>query len=183
MLTEVVMAGFGGQGLMLIGKLLAEASMDEGKEVCWLPSYGPEMRGGTANCTVVVSDNPVASPVINKPRTLVAMNRPSLEKFGPKVRSGGLVLINSSLIDVNTGRDDVTEVLIAANEEAQKIGNDKAANMVILGAYIGIMEVCTLDSVIKWMEHQFEGKQKIIDLNRKALERGFELGKAAEVKV
>jgi len=183
MLTEVVMAGFGGQGLMLIGKLLAEASMDEGKEVSWLPSYGPEMRGGTANCTVVVSDKPVASPVINTPRSLVAMNRPSLDKFGPQVRPGGLILINSSLIHVKTGRDDVIEVLIPANDEAQKIGNDKVANMVILGAYIAITQVCTLESISRWMEHQFEGKDKIIELNKVALKRGYELGKAAEVKV
>ena len=118
MLMEVVMAGFGGQGLMLIGKLLAEASMTEGKEVSWLPSYGPEMRGGTANCTVVVSDKPVASPVINMPLSLVAMNRPSLDKFGPQVKSGGLVLINSSLIDIGTGRHDVTEFFIEPNKEA-----------------------------------------------------------------
>ncbi|MCK4719276.1 2-oxoacid:acceptor oxidoreductase family protein [bacterium] len=183
MLMEVVMAGFGGQGLMLIGKLLAEASMDEGKEVSWLPSYGPEMRGGTANCTVVVSDKPVASPVINMPQSLVVMNRPSLDKFGPQVKSGGLIIINSSMIEVGTGRDDVTEVRISANDEAQTIGSDKCANMVMLGTYIAITEVCSLDAVIRWMEHQFEGKDKIIDLNRKALKRGYELGKAQEVKV
>ena len=182
MLMEVVMAGFGGQGLMLIGKLLAEASMDEGKEVSWLPSYGPEMRGGTANCTVVVSDDPVASPVINMPQSLIVMNRPSLEKFGPQVKKGGLVIINSSLIDIGTGRDDVREVRIPCNEEAQAIGSDKSANMVALGAYIALTGVCSLESVIKWMEHQFEGKAKIIDFNRQALERGFELGKAQEVK-
>ncbi len=181
MLTEVVMAGFGGQGLMLIGKLLAEASMDEGKEVSWLPSYGPEMRGGTANCTVVVSDKPVASPVINTPSSLVAMNRPSLDKFGSQVKPGGLIIINSSMIDVGTGRDDVTEVLIPANDEAQKLGTDKCANMVILGAYIAITKVCSLDGIIRWMEHQFEGKGKVIEVNKKALERGYELGEAEGV--
>ncbi len=177
MTTEVVMAGFGGQGLMLIGKLVAEASMDEGKEVSWLPSYGPEMRGGTANCTVVVSDKPVASPVINMPKVLVAMNRPSLERFGPQVRSGGMIIINSSLIDIDSGRDDVTEVRIPANAEAQTIGADKAANMVILGAYVALTGVCKLETVTKWMTHEFEGKQKVIDVNKQALERGFELGK------
>ncbi len=176
MLAEVVMAGFGGQGLMLIGKLLAEASMDEGKEVCWLPSYGPEMRGGTANCTVVVSDKPVASPVINTPQALVAMNRPSLEKFGPQVKPGGLVIINSSLIDIGTGRDDVTEFYIEANKEALALGSGRSANMIALGAYVALTEVCTLDSVIHWMEHQFEGKEAVIEINRKALHRGFELG-------
>ena len=182
MLTEVVMAGFGGQGLMLIGKLLAEASMDEGKEVSWLPSYGPVMRGGTANCTVVVSDKPVASPDINTPWALVAMNRPSLERFGPQVRPGGLVIINSSMIDVGTGRDDVTEVRIPANDEARKIGTDRSANMVVLGAYIALTGTCSLDAIIRWMEHQFEGKSGVIEANRKCLERGYELGEAQEVK-
>jgi len=173
---EVVMAGFGGQGLMLIGKLLAEASMDEGKEVSWLPSYGPEMRGGTANCTVVVSDKPVASPVINTPMSLVAMNRPSLDKFGPQVKPGGLIVINSSLIDVKTGRDDVREVLVECNKEAQALGSDKSANMIALGAYLALTKVCGMDAVVKWMEHQFEGKDKVIEINRQALKRGFELG-------
>lgn len=183
MLTEVVMAGFGGQGLLLIGKLLAEASMDEGKEVSWLPSYGPEMRGGTANCTVVISDKPVASPVINTPWALVAMNRPSLDKFASQVKPGGLIIINSSMIDVGSCRTDVTEVRIPANDEARELGTDKAANMIVLGAYIALTGICTLESIMKWMEHQFETKPKVIDINRKALERGFELGKAAEVKV
>jgi 2-oxoglutarate ferredoxin oxidoreductase subunit gamma len=182
MLMEVVMAGFGGQGLMLIGKLLAEASMDEGKEVSWLPSYGPEMRGGTANCTVVISDTPVASPVINIPQSLVVMNRQSLEKFGSQVKPGGLVLVNSSLITITTGRTDVREVRIPCNDEAQALGSDKSANMIALGAYVALTGVCKLETVMKWMEHQFEGKTKVIDINRKALERGFELGKAQEVK-
>ena len=183
MTLEVVMAGFGGQGLMLIGKLLAEAAMDEGKEVSWLPSYGPEMRGGTANCTVVVSDKPVASPVINTPQALVAMNRPSLERFGPQVRPNGFIIINDSLIDVGTGRDDVREIRIKANEEARALGSDKAANMIVLGTFVAITGVCGLESVEKWMEHQFEGKEKVIEVNRKALRRGFELGKDMEVKV
>jgi len=180
--TEVVMAGFGGQGLLLIGKLLAEASMDEGREVSWLPSYGPEMRGGTANCTVVVSDKPVASPVINTPWALVAMNRPSLERFGPQVKPGGLIIINSSLIDIGSGRNDVKEVRVAANDEARALGTDRAANMIVLGAYVALTGVCSLDSIIKWMEHQFESKAKVIEVNRKALQRGYELGKAQEVK-
>src|SRR3990172_8560909 len=114
MTMQVVMAGFGGQGLMLIGKLLAEACMDEGKEVSWLPSYGPEMRGGTANCTVVVSDQPVASPVINNPTALLIMNKQSMVKFAPQVRSGGLIVVNSSMVDIESGRNDVREIRIAA---------------------------------------------------------------------
>jgi 2-oxoglutarate ferredoxin oxidoreductase subunit gamma len=181
--TSVIMAGFGGQGLLLIGKLLAEASMDEGKEVSWLPSYGPEMRGGTANCTVVVSDAPVASPVINEPTVLVAMNRPSLERFGPTVKSGGMIIINSSLIDIDSGRADIKHVKIPANEEARALGSDKAANMVILGAFVALTGAATLDGVTRWMEHQFAGKAKVIDINKVALKRGYELAKAQEVQV
>lgn len=117
--TSVLMAGFGGQGTLLAGKLLAEACMDEGMEVSWLPSYGPEMRGGTANCCVVVSDKPVASPVINEPDVLVAMNRPSLERFASTVKKGGVIIINSSLINIKSGRTDIKEYFIPANEEAQ----------------------------------------------------------------
>ena len=116
MQNDVIMAGFGGQGILLIGKMLAYAGMHEGKEVSWLPSYGPEMRGGTANCTVVISDRPVGSPVIRSPRAVVAMNLPSLDKFEPDVRPGGLLLINSSLIDRKTTRDDVT-VIDAVTQE------------------------------------------------------------------
>ena len=181
--TSVIMAGFGGQGLLLIGKLLAEASMSEGKEVSWLPSYGPEMRGGTTNCTVVVSDKPVASPVVNQPSSLVVMNRPSLERFGPQVKSGGLIVINSSMIDCDSGRKDVKQVFIPANDEARALGTDKAANMVILGAFIALTGAASLESVTHWMEHQFEGKAKVIETNRLALNRGYELAKQQEVKV
>ena len=109
MQTEVVMAGFGGQGIMLIGKLLAYAGLDEGKEVAWLPSYGPEMRGGTANCTVVLSDRAIGSPVINSPYASVVMNRPSLDRFGSDVKKNGILIINSSLIDVKSNRDDIDD--------------------------------------------------------------------------
>lgn len=178
---QVVMAGFGGQGLMLIGKLLAEASMDEGKEVSWLPSYGPEMRGGTANCTVVVSDHPVASPVINNPDSLIVMNKPSMVKFAPEVKSGGLILYNSSLIDKGSGRKDVREYPIPANEEAQNVGNNKAANMIMLGAFVAITGACQLSTVDVWMTHQFKTKPKVVELNSMALKRGYELAKELEV--
>lgn len=182
MQNSVIMAGFGGQGLLLIGRILAEASMDEGKEVSWLPSYGPEMRGGTANCTVVIDDKPVCSPVVNEPTALIAMNRPSLEKFGPIVKPGGLIIINSSIVDIDSGRNDVKQYLIRANDEARAVATDKAANMVVLGAYIALTNCASLDSVIKWMGYQFEGKQAIIDANRKALEKGYQLAKEQEAK-
>jgi 2-oxoglutarate ferredoxin oxidoreductase subunit gamma len=134
MQRDVIMAGFGGQGILLIGKMLAYAGMHAGKEVSWLPSYGPEMRGGTCNCTVVISDKPVGSPVIRSPRAVVAMNLPSLEKFEPDLREGGLLLINSSLISRGPERDDVTVVEVPANEIATELGNPRGANMVALGA-------------------------------------------------
>ncbi|HEX9744633.1 MAG TPA: 2-oxoacid:acceptor oxidoreductase family protein [bacterium] len=179
---QVVMAGFGGQGLMLIGKLLAEASMEEGKEVSWLPSYGPEMRGGTANCTVVVSDEPVASPVINNPDALVAMNLPSLDKFSPMIKPGGLIVINSSLIPKKSGRDDVRELMVEGTDIANELGTSKAANMVMLGAFVGASGICRLETIDGWMSHQFKTKTEVVELNRKALQKGLEIGKAIEVK-
>jgi len=129
MQRDVIMAGFGGQGILLIGKMLAYAGMHEGKQVSWLPSYGPEMRGGTCNCTVVVSDKPVGSPVIRSPRAVLAMNLPSLEKFEADIRPGGLLLINSSLIDRGSKRDDLTVIKVPANQLAADLGNPRGANM------------------------------------------------------
>ena len=145
MQRDVIMAGFGGQGILLIGKMLAYAGMREGMEVSWLPSYGPEMRGGTANCTVVISDKPVGSPVIRSPRAVVAMNLPSLEKFEPDVRKGGLLLINSSLINRGAQRDDLTVIEVPANEMASDLGNPRGANMVALGAYLGATDAVSMD--------------------------------------
>ena len=125
---EVVFAGFGGQGVMTAGQLLAYTAMDEGKQVCWIPSYGPEMRGGTANCTIVISSQRIGSPIINNPQSACVFNRPSLDKFGPLIKKGGLILINSSLIDVTSGRDDVDEYLIPVNDMAIKLGNPKYAS-------------------------------------------------------
>jgi 2-oxoglutarate ferredoxin oxidoreductase subunit gamma len=181
MQRDVIMAGFGGQGILLIGKMLAYAGMQEGKEVSWLPSYGPEMRGGTCNCTVVVSDKPVGSPVIRSPRAVVAMNLPSLEKFEPDVRPGGLLIINSSLIDRGSGRDDLTVILVPANEIATELGNPRGANMVALGAYLGATEAVSLDKVVAVIRETFAAKPAVIDVNIEALQKGFSLGAAAPV--
>ncbi|MCJ7830042.1 MAG: 2-oxoacid:acceptor oxidoreductase family protein, partial [Desulfobacterales bacterium] len=134
MQSEVMFAGFGGQGILLSGKILAHAAMEQGYEVGWIPSYGPEMRGGTAYCTVVISDRPIGSPIIRNPAHLVAMNRPSLEKFAPLIKPGGVILINSSLIPVASNRQDVDELKVPATEIAQQIGSVKAANIVALAA-------------------------------------------------
>jgi 2-oxoglutarate ferredoxin oxidoreductase subunit gamma len=179
MQRDVIMAGFGGQGILLIGKMLAYAGMREGMEVSWLPSYGPEMRGGTANCTVVISDKPVGSPVIRSPRAVVAMNLPSLEKFEPDVRKGGLLLINSSLINRGAQRDDLTVIEVPANEMASDLGNPRGANMVALGAYLGATDAVSMDCVIEVIRETFAAKPAVIDVNIEALRKGYELGTAA----
>jgi len=180
MQLDVIMAGFGGQGILLIGKMLAYAGMHEGMEVSWLPSYGPEMRGGTANCTVVISDKPVGSPVIRSPRAVVAMNLPSLEKFEPEIREGGLLLINSSLINRGAERDDLTVIEIPANEVAAELGNPRGANMVALGAYLGATDAVSIDAVIEVIRETFAAKPAVIDVNIEALRMGYELGAAAK---
>ena len=179
MQNDVIMAGFGGQGILLIGKMLAYAGMNEGKEVSWLPSYGPEMRGGTCNCTVVISDRPVGSPVIQSPRAVVAMNLPSLDKFEADVRPDGLLVVNTSLISREAQRSDVRVLQVPANEIAQELGNPRGANMVALGAYLGATEAVSLEEVERVVRETFASKPKVIDVNIDALHRGFELGRAA----
>lgn len=179
MQTEIIFAGFGGQGVLLIGKLLAYAGMKQGKEVSWLPSYGPEMRGGTANCTVVISDKPVGSPVVKSPKVVIAMNKPSMDKFEPTLRTKGLLIVNSSLIDRKSTRTDVDVIYVPANQIAIDIGNPKAANMVILGALLGRSNLVNLDKVKATMADQFAGKAKVIELNNNALDHGFAIGKGA----
>ena len=180
MQSDVVMAGFGGQGILLIGKMLAYAGMHEGKEVSWLPSYGPEMRGGTCNCTAVLSDTPVGSPVIRSPRVVLAMNLPSLEKFEPDVRSGGLLLINSSLISRGAERDDLTVIEVPANEMATELGNPRGANMVALGAYLGATDAVSLEEIENVIRETFAAKPAVIEVNIEALHKGYELGAAAK---
>ena len=176
MQTDVIMAGFGGQGVLSIGKMLAYAGLKYGKEVSWLPAYGPEMRGGTANCTVVVSDEPVGSPVVEFPQTVVAMNLPSLDKFEPQVKVGGLLLINTSLIEREAKRQDVRVLKVAANDIAKEVGNTKAANMVVLGAYVGATQFLPLSVIDEVMRESFAHKPEVIKTNVAALERGFSLG-------
>ncbi|MBI4863386.1 MAG: 2-oxoacid:acceptor oxidoreductase family protein [Candidatus Riflebacteria bacterium] len=184
MQVEVVMAGFGGQGLMLIGKLLAEAGMEAGLEVSWLPSYGPEMRGGTANCTVVISDRPVGSPIVKNPRDVVAMNLPSLDKFEPVMKAGGFLVINSALINREASRSDVHVCRVPANEIALQCGNARAANMVALGAYIGCAGILPIQRIEHAIQETFEKKPELAKLNLQAFARGLELaqgqGKGAQ---
>ncbi len=173
MQSEVMFAGFGGQGILLTAKILAHAAMEEGFEVVWIPSYGPEMRGGTAYCMVVISDRPIGSPIIKNPRHLVAMNRPSLEKFAPLVKPEGVILINSSLISIDAGRDDVDVLAVSVNDIAIAAGSVRAANIVALSAFVarsGIVDTRVLRTCVA---NEFAKKPKVVPINMKAVDEGL----------
>ena len=171
---EVVIAGFGGQGIMLAGRLLAQTAMKAGKEVTYMPSYGAEVRGGTANCMVIIADEPIACPVVGSPDSLIAMNKASLEKFGPHIKNGGLLVMNSSLIDDEPKLDDTVQVLkVPADEIAVQLGNAKVANMVALGAYLGKRGHLTADAAAEALPDVLaERYHKTIPINTEALRRG-----------
>ena len=162
---------------MLIGKMLAYCALDSGKEVVWIPSYGPEMRGGTAYCTVVLADRPIGSPVIKNPAHLVVMNRPSLEKFGPVIKPQGVIVVNSSLIPIKTERDDIDELRVPCNDIAIELGNAKALSMVALGAFVARSKLLDLDLLKQVVRKTFSSKPKLVDLNIDALDRGAEMAK------
>jgi len=178
MQNEVMFAGFGGQGIMLMGKILAHAAMEEGSEVLWIPSYGPEMRGGTAYCTVVVSDRLIGSPIIKNPAHLVAMNRPSLEKFAPVIKPNGVIMINSTLIPVRSEREDVDELLVPANDLAVEVGNLRTANIIALSAFVERSKVVGIDTLRECVKNEFGKKPKLIPINMEAFDKGI----AAAVK-
>ncbi|NLW40037.1 MAG: 2-oxoacid:ferredoxin oxidoreductase subunit gamma [Tissierellia bacterium] len=170
---RIIIAGFGGQGVMAMGQLLTYAGMIEGKHVSWLPSYGPEMRGGTANCSVIVSSEPVGSPVVVNSTTAIVMNKPSLDKFEPSVNKGGRLFINSSLIEQKSKRDDIEVYYISANEIADELGNMRVANMVMLGAYLEATKTVDVESVLEGFTKVFgENRAHLIPINKEALERG-----------
>ncbi len=173
MRQEIIVAGFGGQGVLLLGQMLAYAGMLEGKYVTWLPSYGPEMRGGTANCNVVISDQEVGSPLVTEPEYLLALNRPSLDKFEPLLRPRGLLLLNSSLVDRDPVRKDLEVVAIPATQVAQKLGNQRIANMVMLGAFAACSRVVGQESVVQSLEKVLPARRhQLLPLNLEAIEHG-----------
>ena len=174
MKKEIIISGFGGQGVMSIGKSLVEAGVSEGLEVTWAPSYGPEMRGGTANCPVVLSDKPVGSPLFTHPAELIAMNLPSLEKFEPLVVEHGLIFVNSSVVSERVARQDVRAVYVPCSKIADEVGNGKVANMVMLGAYIAATGALREETIRQMIESMFTGpKAKLVPLNMEALKRGM----------
>lgn len=178
MTKQFIFAGFGGQGMLLIGKFLAMACMLDGKHVSWLPSYGPEMRGGTANCSVIVSDEDVASPMVDKADVIVAMNLPSLDKFESYVKPGGVLVINSSIIERKSTRDDITVVYCDANKIAETINNPKGANVAILGAMMAKADIVSVDKMVEAIRIELgEKKLRFLEGNKKALVAGMEAAK------
>lgn len=173
---RIIIAGFGGQGVMAIGQILTYAGMIENRHVSWLPSYGPEMRGGTANCGVIISDEPVGSPVVVNATAAIVMNKPSLDKFEPTVEKGGKLFINSSLIDQKSQREDIEVYYIPANEVANELGNARVANMVMLGAYLEVTKIVDLESIIEGFKKVFGEKgDKLLHINKEALKKGAEV--------
>jgi 2-oxoglutarate ferredoxin oxidoreductase subunit gamma len=175
MQTEIIIAGFGGQGVLFAGQLLAYAAMDEGKEVTWIPSYGPEMRGGTANCTVVIADEEIGSPLVRHPQAFIAMNLPSLSKYENTIRPGGVVIINSSIVNRPAARDDIRSVLIPGNEIAEELGDRRMTNMVLIGGLLASLPVLPLEAVGRALEAHLPARHhRLLPLNKLALRRGAE---------
>jgi 2-oxoglutarate ferredoxin oxidoreductase subunit gamma len=171
---RIIVAGFGGQGILMIGKLLAHAGMMEGKQVTWLPSYGPEMRGGTANCNVIISDAVIGAPIVTEATCVIAMNLPSLDRFASAVQPGGWLLLNSSLIPRWPARSDLQILPIPVNEIAQRQGSTRVANVVMLGACLALTRTVQKASIIAAIEDVLgPGKQHLLAINLNALEAGL----------
>lgn len=175
MLIRTIFSGFGGQGVLSMGYTVANTAMLEGKYVTYLPSYGVEVRGGTANCTVVVSDEEIASPVASEPEFVLAMNQPSFMRFQSILQSGGLICVNSSIVNTSNARGDIEVVAVPTTELAEKLGTIKVANMIMLGAFIKASSIVSFDFLMKHMaEILGEGKSKLTKINREALQLGFD---------
>lgn len=174
----VIISGFGGQGVLFVGYLLAHAAMYDGKKVACVPSYGVEMRGGTAHCSVVIDEREINSPIVEQPDALLAFNQPSLVKFGPRITPQGLMLINSSMTADNglCGRNDLHVIYIAANQEAQKIGDIRVANLVMLGGLVKATGIVSLESTKIALEAVLpEHRRNVLSLNRQALDAGSDM--------
>jgi 2-oxoglutarate ferredoxin oxidoreductase subunit gamma len=175
MLIKIIFAGFGGQGVLSMGLNLAQAAMLDGKYVTYLPAYGAEVRGGTANCTVSISDEEIASPIASSPSFVIAMNQPSMVRFQNKIQSGGIFFVNSTLVSEPLNRGDIEIVNIPANEIAEKMGSVRSANMVMLGAFIKKSNLVSMKSLIEGLNVALKGNQKLITINKEALNAGYAL--------
>ena len=175
LLIKTIFAGFGGQGVLSMGLSLAQAAMREGRNVTYLPAYGAEVRGGTANCTVAISDEEIASPVASSPEFVVAMNQPSMVRFQHQIQSGGVLFVNSSLIDAEVTRGDIEVVRLPVNTIAEQMGNPRSANMVMLGAFIKKSSLVKLDTLFEVLKETFGNKGKLVAINKEALLAGYNL--------
>ncbi|MDY7039215.1 MAG: 2-oxoacid:acceptor oxidoreductase family protein [Thermodesulfobacteriota bacterium] len=175
MTKKTVFAGFGGQGVLMMGYVLAVSAMNDGRHVTYLPSYGAEVRGGTANCTVIISDEEIFSPVSSSPDYAVIMNKPSLSRFEGSIKEGGVIFLNSSLVDRESFREDIEVVKIPANKIALELKSDRTLNMIMLGAFVSKTRVTSLDSIMNGLTEIVKGKKaSVMKLNRKGMDRGAE---------
>lgn len=175
--SSIIIAGFGGQGVLFAGQLLAYAGMDAGCYVTWIPSYGPEMRGGTANCTVIISNEPIGAPLVARPDVAIVLNQPSYDKYEPLVKPGGLLVVNSSIVAVQSERTDLETVYVPANTIAEEFGTVKMLNAAALGAMLGRRPVLELEAVQQALvDHLPARKAHLIEANCQVLRRGFDLG-------
>ena len=178
MQTEIIIAGFGGQGVLFAGQVLAYAAMDNDLEVTWIPSYGPEMRGGTANCTVIVSSETIGSPLVLNPSAAILLNLPSLDKYESLVQPGGVLVANSSLINRGPERNDIVSIFIPANEIAESLGDTRMTNMVATGAMLACLPVLSIEAIEKALEdHLPERHQRLLPVNFRALRMGGEFAR------
>ena len=177
MQKEIIIAGFGGQGVLFSGQIIAYSAMDAGKEVTWIPSYGPEMRGGTANCTVVIADHEIGSPLVKNAPLAIALNLPSFDKYEETLATGGTLIVNQSIVDRDAKRDDINVIFVPCNEIAEEIGDKKLLNMVMIGALLTALPEVTLKDIEKALEgHLPKRHAHLLPKNFEALRRGFEAG-------
>lgn len=179
--TSIIISGFGGQGVLFAGQLLAYAGMDAGRHVTWIPSYGPEMRGGTANCTVIISDDPIGAPVVSRPDVALVLNQPSFDKYEPLVKPGGLLVVNSSIVTTQISRGDIEGVYVPANAIAEELGTVKMLNMVVIGAMLrrrAILDLTIIEQALS--DHLPPKKAGLIEGNLRVLKRGYELATPVE---
>ncbi|MGE5140793.1 MAG: 2-oxoacid:acceptor oxidoreductase family protein [Rudaea sp.] len=172
---EIIISGFGGQGVLFAGQLLAYAALEEGRHVTWIPSYGPEMRGGTAHCTVIISDEEIGSPLVRNPSAVLVFNPPSMTKYTKLVKPGGVLIVDSTLIAERSGRNDILEIDLRAKDMAVELGFAQIANLVMVGALVGatgVLKLETLDKILE--EHLGERHRKALEPNKLALRRGYE---------
>ncbi|MDX1663783.1 MAG: 2-oxoacid:acceptor oxidoreductase family protein [Candidatus Promineifilaceae bacterium] len=180
--SSIIIAGFGGQGVLFAGQLLAYAGMDIGRHVTWIPSYGPEMRGGTANCTVIISDEPIGAPIVSRPSIAVALNQPSFEKYEPLVQEGGLLVVNSSIVSLTSERDDIEVICIPATTIAERAGSTKMLNMAAVGALLARRPVLPLKAIDEALQaHLPESKAHLLESNLTVLRQGYEMAETATV--